>query len=126
MDRVGNANNLGATCGARRFFGISKIVIGADDDQAQITTSAYRVAQGGMEYVGIWRVPSAGWLVEATAGKMTRIGADHPRARKPAFRSCRYTSATDVFPRVRHQRANSAQGVVIVMGNEETGLSRPP
>lgn len=108
LDRVGNANNLGAIIRSAAFFGIGKVVIGDDDDQAQITTSAYRVAQGGIEFVEVWRVPSAAWLVEATAGRMTRIGADH-RARN----------------RLRDlpSLADNEQGLLIVMGNEETGLS---
>jgi TrmH RNA methyltransferase len=121
MDRVGNANNLGAIVRSAAFFGIPKIVIGADDDQAEITTSAYRVAQGGMEHVGIWRVPSALWLVDATAGKMTRIGADH-RARNRLSDLAELVG--DDSSRASGDRASvSAQGVIIVMGNEEIGLS---
>lgn len=108
LDRVGNANNLGAIVRSAAFFGIGKIVIGEDDEQAQITTSAYRVAQGGMEFVEIYRASSAAWLVQASAGKMTRIGADH-RARN------RLSSLRDL--------AAKGEGTLIVMGNEETGLS---
>ncbi len=108
LDRVGNANNLGAIVRSAAFFGVGKIVIGDDDDQAEITTSAYRVAQGGMEFVEIWRAPSAAWLVAASAGKMTRIGADH-RARN----------------RLRDlpELVEQGEGVLVVLGNEETGLS---
>jgi len=108
LDRVGNANNLGAIIRSAAFFGIGKIVIGEDDEQAEITTSAYRVAQGGLEYVEIWRAPSAAWLVELTAGKMTRIGADH-RAH-----SCLSDLRTLAAP---------GEGILVVMGNEELGLS---
>lgn len=108
LDRVGNANNLGAIVRSAAFFGITKLVISDDDEQAQITTSSYRVAQGGMELVEIWRASSAAWLVQATAGKMTRIGADH-RAR----------NLLSDLP----QLAERDMGVLIVMGNEESGLS---
>lgn len=108
LDRVGNANNLGAIVRSAAFFGISTIAISEDDEQAEVTTSSYRVAEGGMEFVDIYRVPSAGWLVQETAGKMTRIGADH-RARN----------------RLSDMRtlAEGDEGVLVVMGNEETGLS---
>lgn len=112
LDRVGNANNLGAIVRSAAFFGISKIVIGADDEQAVITTSAYRVAQGGMEFVEIWRVPSAAWIVRASAGKMTSIGADH-RARK-LLSDLRGLSTAG---------SGGTRGVLVVMGNEEVGLS---
>ena len=108
LDRVGNANNLGAIVRSAAFLGINKIVIGEDDEQAEITTSAYRVAQGGMEFVEIWRASSAAWLVNASAGKMTRIGADH-RARN------RLSDLRNLV--------SKDEGVLIVMGNEETGLS---
>jgi TrmH RNA methyltransferase len=108
LDRVGNANNLGAIVRSAAFLGINKIVIGEDDEQAEITTSAYRVAQGGMEFVEIWRASSAAWLVNASAGKMTRIGADH-RARN------RLSDLRNLV--------SKEEGVLIVMGNEETGLS---
>jgi len=108
LDRVGNANNLGAIVRSAAFFGVSRVVISDDDDQAEISTSSYRVAQGGMEFVEVWRVPSAAWLIAETAGRMTRIGADH-RARN---------RIGDLRTLVR-----SDEGVLIVMGNEETGLS---
>lgn len=108
LDRVGNANNLGAIIRSAAFFGISKIVISDEDEQAQVTTSAYRVAQGGMEFVEIYRAASAGWLVQAAAGKMVRIGADH-RAR----------NRLSDLPSL----AGNETGVLIVMGNEEAGLS---
>jgi len=108
LDRVGNANNLGAIVRSAAFFGITTIAISEDDEQAEVTTSSYRVAEGGMEFVNIFKVPSAGWLVQETAGKMTRIGADHrARNRLSDLRSL----------------AESNEGVLIVMGNEESGLS---
>ncbi len=108
LDRVGNANNLGAIVRSAAFFGIGKIVISDDDEQAQITTSAYRVAQGGMEYVEIYCASSASWLVQASAGKMIRIGADH-----------RAKNKLSDLPSI----AKAESGILIVMGNEETGLS---
>jgi len=108
LDRVGNANNLGAIVRSAAFFGIRKVVIGADDAQAQVTTSAYRVAEGGMEHVEIWRAPSAAWLVQGSARKMVRIGADH----RAEHTLSELGSLVD--PEL---------GVMVVMGNEEAGLS---
>jgi RNA methyltransferase, TrmH family len=108
LDRVGNANNLGAIIRSAAFFGIKKIVIGEDDEQAEISTSAYRVAQGGMEFVELYQTSSAAWLVVAAAGKMKRIGADH-RARN---------NLSDL-----RSIAVKGEGIMIVMGNEESGLS---
>lgn len=117
LDRVGNANNLGAIVRSAAFFGIGTIVIGADDEQAEITTSAYRVAQGGMEFVEIWRAPSAAWIVGASAGKMLRVGADH-RA-KMQLSDLRGLARGSEDPR----GPTGPHGILVVMGNEETGLS---
>ncbi len=108
LDRVGNANNFGAIVRSAAFFGVKTIVISDEDEQAQVTTSAYRVAQGGMEFVELRRVSSAAWLLQNTAGKMTRIGADH-RAKNQL--SDLRTLAAD------------ADAALVVLGNEEAGLS---
>ena len=49
LDRVGNANNLGAIARSAAFFGIKNIILPINESQSLITTSTYRVAQGGME-----------------------------------------------------------------------------
>jgi TrmH RNA methyltransferase len=61
-----------------------------------------------MEFVEIWRAPSAAWIVEASEGRMTRIGADH-RAKN------RLSDLRSLAPK--------DEGLLVVMGNEETGLS---
>lgn len=108
LDRVGNANNLGAIVRSAAFFGVGKLVISDDDEQAQITTSAWRVAQGGMEFVEIRRVPSAAWLLQAAADRFLRLGADH--------------RATNRLSDLR-TLVKAEQGLLVVLGNEETGLS---
>lgn len=108
LDRVGNANNLGAIVRSAAFFGVSKILISADDDQAEVTTSAWRVAQGGMEFVEIRKVASAAALFRSAQGRMTRIGADHRAER-------RLSEIRDL--------ADPERGILIALGNEEFGLS---
>ncbi len=108
LDRVGNANNLGAIVRSAAFFGISSLVISREDDQAELSTSSWRVAQGGMEYVNIYSAGSAAALLEDTAGRFVRIGADH-------------RSSVDISAFSRLASAN--KGVLVVLGNEESGLS---
>ena len=76
LDRVGNANNLGAIVRSAAFFGMKNIVIPMAEQQASVTTSSYRIAQGGMEFVNIYSVRSIGKLLEALKGSMVRIGTD--------------------------------------------------
>ena len=76
LDRVGNANNLGAIIRSAAFFGLKNIIIPLDEAQTSITTSSYRVAEGGMEFVNIYSVKSITKLLNSMAGKMVRIGTD--------------------------------------------------
>lgn len=107
-DRIGNANNLGAIIRSAAFFGIQAVVISGEDAQAQLTPSAYRVAQGGMEFISLYTTPSAESFLKDTGGYLLRIGADH-RA---------YRSLKDI-PSV----AKADEAIAVVLGNEEHGIS---
>jgi len=74
LDRIGNANNLGAIVRSAAFFGLKNIVLPLDESQSMITTSSYRVAQGGMEKVEFFSVRSIERLLKDMKGKMCRIG----------------------------------------------------
>ncbi|MGP1455168.1 MAG: TrmH family RNA methyltransferase [Treponema sp.] len=108
LDRVGNANNFGAIIRSAAFFGIENIVISAEEAQAGITPSAYRIAQGGMEFVSIYTTPSAQIFLKQCSGQFTRIGTDH-RA---------YRNLSDIQRIIQPDEA-----VALVLGNEERGLS---
>lgn len=108
LDRVGNANNFGAIIRSAAFFGIENIVISAEEAQAGITASAYRIAQGGMEFVSIYTAPSAPAFLKQCSGRLTRIGTDH-RA---------YHNLWDMRRIIQPDEA-----VALVLGNEERGLS---
>ena len=108
LDRIGNANNFGAIVRSAAFFGIKNIVIPLDEAQSSITTSSYRVAEGGMEYVNIYSVNSSERLMEALSGKMLRVGTALD-AKKPVS-----------FLR---EASKSKKPVLVVLGNEENGIS---
>lgn len=108
LDRIGNANNLGALIRSAAFFGIEHIVISGEDAQAQITPSAYRIAQGGMEFVHLYTAQTAEHLLSACEGSLVRIGADHR-----AYRSLKDLPAV----------LQAGEAAVIVLGNEETGIT---
>ena len=107
LDRIGNANNLGAIVRSAAFFGVKNIVIPNDDAQSSITTSSYRVAEGGMEYVKIYSVNSIPRLMQALAGKMVRIGTD--------------LSAKKTLAQLK--AVCGKKPAMIVLGNEEKGIS---
>lgn len=108
LDRVGNANNLGAIVRSAAFFGIQNIVIPLDEAQTSITTSSYRVAQGGMEFVNVYAISSISFLLKDLKGKMIRIGTD-VRAD---------ITLNDL------SKAAADMPVILVLGNEEHGISK--
>lgn len=58
LDRVGNANNLGAIVRTAAFFGVKAIILPDHPAQALPGEAAWRVAEGGMEFVEFYRVPA--------------------------------------------------------------------
>ena len=107
LDRVGNANNLGAIVRSAAFFGIKNIIIPNDEAQSSITTSSYRVAEGGMEFVNIYCTDSILKLLKSVNGKMIRVGTDLS-ATKPV------SSLPEIC---------KTQPALIILGNEESGIS---
>ncbi|MCR4742049.1 MAG: RNA methyltransferase [Treponema sp.] len=113
LDRIGNANNFGAIVRSAAFFGIKNIVIPMDETQSTITTSSYRVAEGGMEYVNIYSVNSIARLLEVLDGKMIRIGTSL-EAKK---------SVDQLGQEIRKNTSNEKKPLLIILGNEESGIS---
>ena len=106
LDRVGNANNLGAIVRSAAFFGVKNIVIPLHEAQASITTSSYRVAQGGMEYVRLYTAQSLELFLKDIAGKIIRIGTD-------VHGTIPLTSLSEKTDKPK----------LVILGNEEEGIS---
>jgi TrmH RNA methyltransferase len=105
LDRIGNPHNLGAIARSAAFFGVEHLILPTHPSAALPGESAHRVAEGGLEHLRVWRVPSLPVFLGALAasgyevlGAATRGGA--PLARHPA-----------------------ARPVALVVGNEEQGLA---
>lgn len=118
LDRVGDDHNLGSIARSAAFFGWQALVLGRDDGGARLTTSAYRVARGALEYLLVYTDESAARFVARCAAAPARcgspiptLGADH---RGP--RTIRETRSQFTTPSV---------AAALVLGNEETGLSGP-
>ncbi|HKB58338.1 MAG TPA: RNA methyltransferase [Lacunisphaera sp.] len=58
LDRVSNAHNVGAIVRTAAFFGVRAIIVPDHPAQALPGEAAYRVAEGGMEFVDFYRVPA--------------------------------------------------------------------
>lgn len=109
LDRIGNANNFGAIVRSAAFFGIKDIIISQEESQSTISTSTYRIAKGGMEYVSIKSVFSIPWFLEQTGKKLPVIGTDLQGKDSP-----------DLMKKV----ISRLKGGIIVLGNEENGISQ--
>ena len=125
LDDVGNDNNLGAIVRSAAFFGVGHIVLPGDDEESLLTTSAYRVAEGGMERVSFHRVRDVANFLNAASSSLVVVGADH-RARA----RLKDLPGLVADERVRISGGASASrglgrtvGVAVVVGNEERGLS---
>ncbi len=104
MDGVSNPHNFGALVRSAAFLGIETIVVSDRPEQALPSPAAYRVAEGGMEAVALWRPPSlAPFLAEL--GKRHRLVGTSPRGKSLA------------------QFQRDPRPVALVLGNEEHGLS---
>jgi TrmH RNA methyltransferase len=106
LDNVGNANNFGAIVRSAAFFGVRNIVV--ENGMHYVTTSSYRIAEGGMEYVAIYTTESVADLLKSVKGKIVSVGTD-ARGDVPASRLGSVTKNSAAF---------------LVIGNEERGISR--
>ncbi|AEF86180.1 RNA methyltransferase, TrmH family [Treponema primitia ZAS-2] len=111
---VGNDHNLGAIVRSAAFFDVPYVVISDTDEAAQLTTSAYRVAEGGMEHVEFRKLRNVPFFLKSAGKSMVIIGADH-RAR---------LRVRDLDRVIREKAAALGErpGIALVVGNEETGL----
>jgi TrmH RNA methyltransferase len=103
LDGVGNPHNLGAIARSAAFFGLERIILANRPDQALPSDASYRVAEGGLEYLDLHRVPLSAALFEL----------------RPAYRVIGTALGHDPVP----DRLKGGPPVALVFGNEETGLA---
>jgi TrmH RNA methyltransferase len=108
LDRIGNAHNLGAMARTAGFFGVSTMVLPADPLAALPGEAAYRVAEGALEAVEVFRVPA----LAAFVGELRSAGYDVVGA-----------AARGGRPELPARRGRDARPVALVLGNEEQGLA---
>jgi TrmH RNA methyltransferase len=111
---IGNDHNLGAIARSAAFFDAHFLILGGEE--ARVSTSAYRVAEGGMEHVVLKSVRNTAAFLRAASKRIITIGTD-PRARR-RIRDLGNIIAdqTDALG------TGHRPGIALVLGNEETGL----
>jgi len=110
LHSVGNDHNLGAVARAAAFFDAPYIVLNEKDSEARLTTSAYRIAEGAMEHLTFRSVTNTAAFLKDASKRLVTIGTD-TRARR---------RIGDLGGIAGGAKAKS--GVLLVLGNEETGL----
>jgi TrmH RNA methyltransferase len=120
LHSVGNDHNLGAIARSAAFFDAPRIVLSENESEVGLSTSAFRVAEGGLEHVTVRRVQNTAAFIRDAARSLVVIGAES-RARQ---------RLVDLSGIIQEKAArlktagNSRPGIAIVLGNEETGLPR--
>ena len=125
LHSVGNDHNLGAIVRSAAFFDTRYIVISEKDPEAGVSTSTYRIAEGGMEHVTVRSVRNTAAFLRDASRHLITIGTD-TRARQ------RIGDLTRIIGEKQkerggpgtegHRTEGSRPGIAVVLGNEETGL----
>jgi TrmH RNA methyltransferase len=107
LDGVGNPHNLGAVARSAAFFGVGALLIHHVPGAALPSDAAYRTAEGGLEYLDLYRTRDLAALLPALAPHFRTVAATlRPGA-----------VALDALPRDRP--------IALVLGAEEAGVSPP-
>ena len=59
LDGIGNPHNLGAIVRSVAYFGVARIILAERPDQALPSAASYRVAEGALDRVTLYRAPLA-------------------------------------------------------------------
>jgi len=105
LDRIGNAHNLGALARTAAFFGVEHLILPFSPQTALPGEAAYRVAEGGLEHVTVWRV-----------GLLARFIKDLIAAGYDVVGAATRGGRADAAP-------TPDRPVAVVLGNEEQGLA---
>ena len=105
LDRIGNAHNLGALARTAAFFGVEHLVVPTHPQAALPGEAAYRVSEGGLEQVTVWRTPDLAKLLCELAAAGYDVAGAAARGGKPAA------------------EGSGRKPVALVLGNEEHGLA---
>lgn len=105
LDGVGNPHNFGAIARSAAYFGVEAMLLHDTPTQAMPSDAAYRVAEGGLEYLDLYR---------------TRGLPEALRALDRLYRTVAATPGPDAAP-VRALPRD--RPVALVLGNEEHGVT---
>jgi TrmH RNA methyltransferase len=105
LDGVSNPHNLGAIARSAAFFGVPRLVLTDHPAQAGVSDASYRVAEGALEYLEVYRAEAFSSILKALR-ESYRVVA---------------TALGNHMPLSSLRR--SAKPLALVLGNEEAGLT---
>jgi len=105
LDGVGNPHNLGAIARSAAFFGVPALLIGEGFGAALPSGAAYRTAEGGLEWLDLYRSRDLPTALAALA---------------PHYRTVAASLSATAEPLADFSRVGP---LALVLGNEETGCS---
>ncbi|MDR0910179.1 MAG: RNA methyltransferase [Spirochaetaceae bacterium] len=125
LQDIGNDHNLGAIIRSAAFFGAKYLIIAGESEDEEhlsgadlITTSCYRVAEGGMEYLTIRTVRNGVAFLKALSRGVWTVGTEL-RARQRIDNLENLIGYADLA-----DREGPPPPLAIVLGNEEDGLPK--
>jgi TrmH RNA methyltransferase len=104
LDGIGNPHNLGAIARTAAFLGLPRIVLSDHPGQALPSDASYRIAEGGLEYVELYRAAGFARTLQQLRRSYRVIG----------------TAAENGKPVEELRRSD--RPLALVLGNEEHGL----
>ena len=107
LDGVGNPHNLGAIVRTAAFFGLPRLVVSDHTGQALPSEASYRVAEGGFEWVEVYRAERFATALKRLKGIYRVVGTALSERAKPLGLLAASKQSTPV---------------AIILGNEEDGL----
>jgi TrmH RNA methyltransferase len=105
LDGIGNPHNLGAIARSAAFFGLSALLIGEGPAHAMPSAAALRTAEGGLEWLALYRTRDLAGAMLALDRHYCTVAATLGAAAEPLA----------ALPRDRP--------LALVLGNEERGVS---
>jgi TrmH RNA methyltransferase len=106
LDGIGNPHNLGAIARSAAFFGLPRLVLSDHPEQAALSDASYRIAEGGLEHVAVYRAPGFAATLRRLRQSYRVLGTALAKGRP--------------LPAVHR----SDKPFALVLGNEEEGLPR--
>jgi TrmH RNA methyltransferase len=107
LDGIGNPHNLGAIARTAAFFGLPHLAITDHPSQAAPSEAAYRVSEGGLVWLDVYRLHRLPDMLRRLSPFYTIVG----------------TALGTGAPMPMQKLATGSKPVCLVLGNEEEGMS---